>query len=1278
MNSFHSLRFPQQIALTFSLGILLLALASSFVISSLSSHTVRNTLIENGRQVTGDFARNSTLALLYGSPESAAEAAGTTLAFPDIEAVAIYDLDGNALLPSDELPKTVKLRNGLTKLKLEYETENAWCFVAPVYTGGIDESSEDSPFIGDHQSPELAGYVRVLMSKKVLDRIGINILRGNLTISLALAVLLLVGLLFITTRLTNPLKNLAAAMRRAQKGEKKVYAEIKGSKDLIEMGKAFNTMIEVLEAREKRLRESEERFRSLVNNVPGAIYRSTAGRKRKMEFLSSAIKDISGYSASDFVNNRVRTFSSIIHLEDNERIEASILDHVAMNQPYTLEYRVCHADGKVRWVSEQGRAAYSESGEPLWLDGAIFDITESKHVQQELRVERALLRNLIDSIPDLIFFKNTKGEYIECNRAFVEFCSTPKQTLVGKTGLDLFPPEMVEFLRDQDRITLDEGRAMRFERWVQYPDGQRVLLDTFKTPFSTKEGETLGVLGISRDITELYEYREHLEERVRERTKELSIANQELKKAKEAADTANKAKSNFLANMSHEIRTPMNAIMGMIHLALKTELTLRQSNYLKKIQSSTRLLLQILNDILDFSKIEAGKLELETVEFCMEDVFETLSDIISVSAQEKGLELLFKLPADLPNYWIGDPLRLAQILTNLTSNAVKFTEKGEIVVSVKLANKEPDFETLQFEVRDTGIGLNRQQISALFDAFTQADSSTTRKYGGTGLGLAICKRLVGMMGGKMWVESTPGTGSMFLFTANFVRSKSDIDEQRELSSDLHGRCVLVIDTNRTSLEIIQEILLSFGFTVEAAETVDAGISFLENSSNAVGVDLVIIDWKMSETNGTKLVKHIKHHPTLSKSPKIALMIDAHGQGDVKDAIDQGEVDGLIIKPVSPSSVFNAVIKVFRQEYVMSEIPCNGNEERLNGKVLLVEDNEINMEVATALLEELGLEVIVCRNGKDAVDVVSRNRFDAVLMDIQMPVMDGYRATSEIRDHLGYDTLPIIAMTANTTRADRETIMRSGMNDYIFKPIDPKLLFETLKKWIQCQSKSPTQASYPIPIDDATDRQPASKAQSVIDVESALARVGGDRQLLRKLLTKFVNNYSGVADKIRQALNDENNVTVTQLIHTVKGVSGNISAVRLENAARNLEEALRDRNTTEIERQENRFRFALDEANIRIRELIASMETGSYTKNEREKRSNVNVDSGEINMKAMLVELGKLLDAQDMDVLDYVARIKDQLTSEKWKDHLAELDGLLRNYEFENAQKKLVALTDLLN
>ena len=1270
MKRFQSLKFLQQLTLTFGLGTVFLALISSFVISSMSSHIVRKTLIENGRQVTDSFARNSTLALLYESPENAEEAAKTTLAFPDITAVAVYNVDGSALLPSDELPSTYTAATRIEKLKLEYEGDDVWCFVAPVFTGGDNESIEESPFVGPPQDPELAGYVRVLMSKDVLHDMGVGILRGNLAVSLSLAALLLIVLLFITTRLTNPLKNLAETMRRAEEGEEKVYAQVSGSRDIIEMGKAFNTMMGVLEAREKRIRESEERFRSLVNNVPGAIYRSTAEKNRRMEFLSPAIEEISGYPALDFIDNGVRTFSSIINPKDVGRIENVILESVKLNRPYTLEYRVLHANGEVRWVSERGRVARDELGQLLWLDGAIFDITENKQVQQELRIERALLRNLIDSIPDLIFFKNTKGEYMGCNRAFEEFCEIGKESFIGKTEMDLRSRDIVQFVIEQDQATLEAKKPTRFEKWVDYPNKRRVLLDTLKTPFSSREGEMLGVLSISRDITELYEYRERLEERVRERTEELSVANREMQKAKEAADAANRAKSNFLANMSHEIRTPMNAIMGMIYLALNTDLTPKQSTYLSKIQSSARLLLQILNDILDFSKIEAGKLKMEKVEFCLEEVFETLSDIVTVSAQEKGLEFLFKLSPSITNRLVGDPLRLEQVLTNLTSNAVKFTEVGEIVVSAEVVKKGFDKIIIQFSVSDTGIGLNSEQKADLFEAFTQADGSTTRKYGGTGLGLTICKRLVTMMGGKIWVESEPGIGSTFFFTVTLGYSKHDARNELTPLPDLQGLRVLVIDDNRTFLDIIQGVLTSFHFKVTKVTSSQDGITELESAKPGEGYDLVMIDSKLPGMKGIETARKIKHHPSLRKVPAIIVMVETYGREEILGDIEEEKMDGLLIKPVSPSTVFDSITKVFKKDYLEQSKKDKSGEQMPKAHILLVEDNEVNLEVASALLEGVGLEVTLARNGSEAVRKVKEYEFDIVLMDIQMPVMDGYRATKEIRSGLKFKELPIIAMTANTLPADRDAILKSGMNGYIFKPIDPRHLFATLRKWLRNADVQPDSSMLEKNSKEFKNERFATDTTDVIDMKTGLARMGGDKDLFESLVSKFLKNYSDTPEKIRQALTIGNIVKAKQLVHVLKGVSGNLSALEVESVTRELEKALDQGQMTEIERQQKRLRSALNRFECVVVERSGKNQAlTAVTFTDKNKR--LEVDRGELT--ALLRELMGLLQANDLDVLDQYDTIKERLRRTGPTDQLTELDSVLRKYDFESAQKKLIVL-----
>jgi signal transduction histidine kinase/DNA-binding response OmpR family regulator/HPt (histidine-containing phosphotransfer) domain-containing protein len=486
-------------------------------------------------------------------------------------------------------------------------------------------------------------------------------------------------------------------------------------------------------------------------------------------------------------------------------------------------------------------------------------------------------------------------------------------------------------------------------------------------------------------------------------TQQLKDSFAETQAAKEAAEEATRAKSEFLANMSHEIRTPMNAIMGMAHLALKTELTAKQYDYLKKIDISAKSLLGIINDILDFSKIEAGKLDMESVDFQLEDTLDNISTLVAIKTQEKGLELLFKTDPAVPRALIGDPLRLGQVLINLSNNAVKFTDSGEIVISTELIEKDERQVMIKFSVRDTGIGMTAEQAARLFQPFVQADSSMTRKYGGTGLGLTISKRLTEMMGGEIRVESQPGRGSTFIFSARFGLGKETAKKRLKPASDMRGMKVLVVDDNATSRSILQEMLESFSFEVALAPSGEEGITELENASAGKPFELVIMDWKMPGMDGIEASKRIKNHQGLNKIPAI-ILVTAYGREEVMQQAGQVGLEGFLLKPVNPSILFDSIMQAFGEAVPETSRMAHRHEqeaevlEHIRGAyVLLVEDNEINQQVAREILEGAGLVVALATNGQEAVNAVKENNYDAVLMDVQMPVMDGYTATRKIRE-----------------------------------------------------------------------------------------------------------------------------------------------------------------------------------------------------------------------------------------------------------------------------------------
>jgi two-component system sensor histidine kinase/response regulator len=660
----------------------------------------------------------------------------------------------------------------------------------------------------------------------------------------------------------------------------------------------------------------------------------------------------------------------------------------------------------------------------------------------------------------------------------------------------------------------------------------------------------------------------------------------DLDEARSEAEDATKAKSEFLANMSHEIRTPMNAIMGMAHLALKTDLTAKQYDYLKKVDISARSLLGIINDILDFSKIEAGKMDMEAVDFQLEDTLENISTLVGIKTQEKGLELLFKIDPSVPRALVGDPLRLGQILINLSNNAVKFTDTGEIVVATELVKKDQARVTLKFSVHDTGIGMTAEQAAKLFQPFAQADSSTTRKYGGTGLGLTISKRLAEMMGGKIWVESNPGQGSTFSFTADLGLGKERAKKHFKPASELRGMKVLVVDDNATSRSILQEMLESFSFEVSSASSGEEGITELEAASKDKPFELVIMDWKMPGMDGIEASRRIKGHTGLGKIPAI-ILVTAYGREEVMQQVEQVGLEGFLLKPVSPSMLFDAIMQAFGEAVPETSRIVRRHEQEAEAlkhiqgaKLLLVEDNEINQQVAREILEGAGLNVTIATNGQEAVNAVKENNYDAVLMDVQMPVMDGYTATREIReweselkaanssDISGSNLqpltsgLPIIAMTAHAMAGDEEKSLQAGMNGHVTKPIDPDQLFATLQKWVQPREKRATTQRPAVSVAPSGGQKVVSIDGELpgslpgFDLADGLKRLQGNKKLYRKLLLDFATGYCKAGIEIREALDAPDFDRAHRLVHNLKGLAGNLSAKDLQAAAVNMEKLVK--------------------------------------------------------------------------------------------------------------------------
>ncbi len=849
-------------------------------------------------------------------------------------------------------------------------------------------------------------------------------------------------------------------------------------------------------------------------------------------------------------------------------------------------------------------------------------------LQEMLKVtqEKSRIAKVFEDASDPIIIEDSNGIIIDLNRAAEKAYGYSREELLSKPIKSLVPPEkhkqadeLLERCKRGESLNNIEG-----VRWDRKQKLSPVLL-TFSL-LKDEDEKIVAIATTSRDITEekkveaaLAEERQNLELKVEERTKELEQAQRE-------AEFANQSKGDFLANMSHEIRTPMNAIIGMSHLVKKTELTSKQLNYIDKIQVSSQALLGIINDILDFSKIEAGKMTIEKTSFHLDEVLDHLATLVTMKAQEKGLEVLFSVGRTVPRHLIGDPLRLGQILTNLTNNAVKFTEHGEIIVRIISLKEERDEIQLKFEVRDTGIGLNEEQISRLFQSFSQADSSTTRKYGGTGLGLTICKKLVEMMEGEIWVESEPGKGSSFFFTANFKKEEGEKESALIISEDLRGKNVLIVDDNESAREVLDHALSSLSFDVSMATSGAECISMIESADSKKPFDLVIMDWQMPEMNGIRASEIIKNHPKLKHIPKI-IMLTAYGREEVANQAIKAGLDAFLVKPMNTSVMLETIMEVFGKK-IERKVPRKSFQLELDSqeskalknikgaRVLLVEDNEINQEIAIELLEEVGMVVTVASNGKKAVDRVNTLQFDGVLMDIQMPEMDGFQATKAIRKDVRFKDLPIIAMTANAMQGDREKCLDSGMNDYVGKPIDPKELYKSLIKWIP-----PTKNSNSPHVNEPQTEFPELPE---IDIQDGLARVNGNEDLYRKMLIKFCQNNLNAKSDIQSAIEKGNKKLAQRLVHTIKGVAATIGAKDLAKASEPLEEALRNGKkkipTKLFKEFHKELELVLDSLQVLIEKDHAESGVNDYLKIQLP--SSLIIEMKEYLQRGMLLELDR--------------------------------------------------------
>jgi two-component system sensor histidine kinase/response regulator len=685
-------------------------------------------------------------------------------------------------------------------------------------------------------------------------------------------------------------------------------------------------------------------------------------------------------------------------------------------------------------------------------------------------------------------------------------------------------------------------------------DGRVVWIHSLGQVVKDANGKPTDIYGVSQDITEF---------------KRLET---ELRLAMQKAEDATKAKSAFLANMSHEIRTPMNAIIGLSHLALRTALNSKQRDYVRKVHNAGTSLLSIINDILDFSKIEADKLDIETIDFELDEVISTITTLTAQKAHDKGLEFLIQVAPAIPEQLVGDPLRLGQILTNFVNNAIKFTEHGEIGLNIELLERTGDKVQLKFSVRDTGIGMTREQAAKLFQPFSQADMSTTRKHGGTGLGLSISRKLAELMGGRVWLESEPGRGSTFNFTI-WLEVGATTGSGKIIPQTLSHLRVLIVDDNAVAREILQEPLSALTSRVDSVSSGEEALAAVKEQDPAEPYDIVFMDWRMPGMDGLETSRYIKSDERLQHQPAIVL-VTAFGREEVRQEAERLQLDGFLLKPVTKSTIVDTLVNVFAAESEETIPPDEGERPfRLRGaRILVTEDNEINQQIAVELLEGAGAAVKVANNGREAVDLLLNGPqpppFDVVLMDLQMPEMDGYQATVKLRSDARFAALPIIAMTAHATLEERQRCLASGMNDHISKPIDPSALIETVARYYRpatgtsasvpaiAKTSDPAKAAGIPMVESRADNMEIPTVEGLNSAEGLL-RVAGNRKLYLKLLRQFCVQQSDAPGQIAELLKTGDWPTAERTAHTVKGVAANLGVKTVQLAAGELEKAIHD-------------------------------------------------------------------------------------------------------------------------
>jgi len=947
-----------------------------------------------------------------------------------------------------------------------------------------------------------------------------------------------------------------------------------------------------------------------------------------------------------------------IHPDDKKYVESTTEYYLANNNEFDFEFRLLLPDGIEKHIYARGHVHRDEDGKPIRMVGTNQDITERKKTELEMQIARMHLEDAIESLNAGFVMYDKDDHLIICNNTYKKMYPVIADLLIPGAS---YKSVLMEYCNRSDihkrnDKSINSWVAETIKKHHQYNIKELQQLNEHWIEVNNFKTSDDGVVSLSYDLTE---------------NKQLQ---DELQLAKDSAEAASMAKSEFLATMSHEIRTPMNAIIGMSYLALKTDLNRKQRSYIEKVSHSSQSLLGIINDILDYSKIEAGQLEIDEVDFELNQVLINLDSLVTLKAKEKGLEFLYAIDKNIPEFLFGDSLRLSQILVNLASNAIKFTDVGEVIVSARILETVDNRIQLQFSVKDTGIGITAEQQKKLFTKFTQADASTTRKYGGTGLGLAICKRLIEMMDGEIWIESEPGEGSIFCFNIWLEQAKGnqignhEINDRKNINEKyFKGKRVIVVDDNASAREIFEEMLSNMGFAVTTVKSGREAIKEVESGDQQEKpYDLLFMDWKMPDIDGVETIRIIQQQLALKSQPPSIIMATAYDVDELSHQARDLHLEQILTKPISSSDMYNCVINAFsiRKTGVVkqaSELASADNENQAlaGSRILLVEDNLINQELMLELLSDEGVITSIANNGLEALELIKNKSFDTVLMDMQMPEMDGITATREIRKQKQFKKLPIIALTANAMKGDREKVIEAGMNDYITKPIDVNELFSILKKWLAVDSSVDVVVGG---IKQVVNEKGDFPSIEGIDTIAGLKTLRNKIPTYRKLLIKFADRYRDFMPVFSELILSDWE-SATRMAHSAKGVAGSLRINEVYLLATELEESM-DEKGADITVHTEKLAEALSQVVAAIDSAFSDKDNESSVASGSgiEPPTDASIDEALINK---LAELLKNYNASSIDYLDEHEQALRRIML--LKDYNA-LRKSVENYDFEEAYK----------